>query len=127
MSLLTKIFLAAYCVFTVCAALALIQHIKKCVDHKYTGVVTYKSADEVSIKHGSRTDLYLGFKTKGKPQIAVSVDVNTYITKSVGDTITFNLDQLDFRQRDETTGIILLIWFAITFAIAFSMLFVFLP
>lgn len=55
------------------------------------GIVKSKFNEEVSIKHGTKTELYLimQFKTYEK---AINVDVLTYSKAKVNDTLCFNTD-----------------------------------
>lgn len=57
----------------------------------YCGTITKLFSDEVSVKHGSRTDLYLIINFDNYGQKAVEVDVNTYAGKQVGQRVCFNL------------------------------------
>jgi hypothetical protein len=52
-----------------------------------------KSNDEVSIKHGSRTELYLNVEFEKTGFKSVLVDPTTYFSKDVGDNVCFNLNE----------------------------------
>lgn len=61
----------------------------------YCGVVTHKSSDEVSIKHGSRTDLYLIVDFGEQGVRSMDVGVKTYLTNNVGDRVCFGLTNFE--------------------------------
>lgn len=58
-----------------------------------SGKIISKSADEVHIKHRSRTNLYLNVQFDRTGFISVLVDPSTYFYHKVGDTIQFNLNR----------------------------------
>jgi len=62
-------------------------------EYKDCGVVKSKSNDEVSIKHGSRTELYLNVEFEKTGFKSVLVDPTTYFKNDVGDYVCFNLDE----------------------------------
>jgi hypothetical protein len=62
-------------------------------EYKDCGVVKSKSNDEVSIKHGSRTELYLNVEFEKTGFKSVLVDPTTYFSNDVGDYVCFNLDE----------------------------------
>lgn len=62
-------------------------------EYKDCGVVRSKSNDEVSIKHGSRTELYLNVEFEKTGFKSVLVDPTTYFKNDVGNYVCFNLDE----------------------------------
>lgn len=73
-----------------------------CVEHfiftpihpKYTdcGKIISKSNDEVAIKHGNRTELYLNIQFNKSGFKSIKVNPTTYFKNKVGETICFDLD-----------------------------------
>lgn len=59
---------------------------------QYCGTVIKKFNEEVHIKHGSRTDLYLIVQFKGF-QKAVNVDILTYGNSTINKNICFQLEE----------------------------------
>jgi len=57
------------------------------------GVVISKSNNEVAIKHGSRTELYLNIKFKKSGFRSMVCNPTTYFSKNVGDNVCFNLNE----------------------------------
>lgn len=67
----------------------------------YCGVVVKKGSDEVAIKHGSRTDLYLVINYDELGQRATECGPNTYYTTDVGDRVCFSLRNYDVGKHRE--------------------------
>ena len=67
-------------------------------EHEYTGVVLSKSTDEVQIKYGTRTDLYLLMQFENRAR-AIEVSPTTYLSSEVGDELTFKLDYEEMNGR----------------------------
>ena len=64
---------------------------------KECGKIISKSNDEVSIKHGSRTDLYLNVQFDNRFE-SVLVDPTTYFGNHKGEEICFNFtDKMTFK------------------------------
>ena len=59
----------------------------------YCGIIAYKSSEEVPIKHGTSTELYLGIDFEEIGRKAIEVDVDTYFSSKKGDTVCFSLDK----------------------------------
>lgn len=57
------------------------------------GKVVSKSNDEVTIKHGTRTELYLNIQFNKSGFRSIECDPTTYFSKKVGDSVCFDLDQ----------------------------------
>jgi len=57
------------------------------------GKVIAKSNDEVPIKHGVRTELYLIVNFNKSGVKSIQSNTETYFTKNVGDSVCFNLSQ----------------------------------
>lgn len=72
---------------------------------RYCGIVTYKSADQVEIKNGHDTELYLGFKNEITGELPIKVGINTYMTHKVGDEICFKLSKDDIGKESSGSGI----------------------
>ena len=80
--------LLGVCVF--CAILVLIQdHYKKYQD---CGIVLSKSSDEVTIKHGVRTELYLNIKFRNSGNKAIEVSPTTYFNTDVNELVCFSFN-----------------------------------
>lgn len=62
-------------------------------EYKDCGVVVSKSSDEVSMKHGSRTELYLNVEFEKSGFRSVKTNPTTYFSNKVGDTVCFYLDK----------------------------------
>lgn len=78
--------------------LRLSSSLEKSAEHEYTGVVLSKSADEVQIKHGTRTDLYLLMQFDNRTR-AIEVSPTTYLSSQVGEELIFNLDYEEMNGR----------------------------
>lgn len=61
--------------------------------YKDCGVIVSKSSDEVIIKHGTRTDLYLNIQFEKSEFRSVNVDPTTYFSNKKGDYVCFYLNQ----------------------------------
>lgn len=57
------------------------------------GVVVSKSNDEVAIKHGTRTELYLNVEFEKSGFQSVECSPTTYFQQKVGNRVCFNLDE----------------------------------
>jgi hypothetical protein len=54
------------------------------------GIVVSKSSDEVAIKHGSETELYLNIQFEQHGFKSIKVDPTTYFQKSKGERVIFS-------------------------------------
>ena len=61
-------------------------------EQTYCGTIVYKSADEVTIKYGTKTELYLGFKNDKIGTRAILVTPHTYLSTEVGENVCFDLE-----------------------------------
>jgi hypothetical protein len=61
--------------------------------YKDCGIIESKSTDEVAIKHGTRTDLYLNIQFEKSGFKSISVDPTTYFKSKKGEYVCFNLKQ----------------------------------
>lgn len=61
--------------------------------YKDCGIVVSKSSDEVIIKRGSRTELYLNIQFEKSKFRSVNVEPTTYFSNNVGDYVCFYLDK----------------------------------
>lgn len=68
-------------------------------DKQYCGTVIKKSDEEVTIKHGTRTELYLIVNFNGIGIKSINVETNTYFTKNKGDEVCFKLSDEDIYGR----------------------------
>ena len=59
---------------------------------KDCGIVKSKSYDEVAIKHGSRTQLYLNIQFEKSGFRSIECEPTTYFSKNVGDYVCFELE-----------------------------------
>lgn len=57
------------------------------------GKVVSKSNDEIPIKYGTRTELYLNVKFNVTGFRSIEVSPTTYFSKKVGDKVCFKLEQ----------------------------------
>lgn len=57
------------------------------------GKVISKSNDEVTIKYGSKTELYLNVQFNKSGFQSVKCEPTTYFSKKVGDNVCFNLNK----------------------------------
>jgi len=73
------------------------------VDKQYCGKVVKKSDEEVTIKHGSRTDLYLIVEFDQIGLRSIEVEPNTYFTHNKGDRVCFGLNNYDLNGRKQMT------------------------
>lgn len=61
------------------------------------GKVISKSSDEISIKHGTRTELYLNIQFNKTGFKSVECEPTTYFSKNIGDNVCFDLNK-DFNR-----------------------------
>lgn len=74
---------------------------------QHCGTVAYKSADEVQIKHGTTTELYLGVDFDDIGRKAINVSVDTYFSNKKGDRVCFTLDaRTDGRFQENGTDML---------------------
>lgn len=57
------------------------------------GIVLSKSNDEIAIKHGVKTELYLNIQFNKSGFKSVNVEPTTYFSKKVNDRICFDLNE----------------------------------
>lgn len=57
------------------------------------GKVVSKSSDEVAIKYGVKTELYLNIQFNKSGFRSVECSPTTYFSKQIGDNVCFNLDE----------------------------------
>lgn len=57
------------------------------------GIVISKSNDEVSIKHGSKTELYLNVQFNKTGFKSIECNPTTYFSKQKGDSVCFDLNE----------------------------------
>ena len=57
------------------------------------GNVVSKSSDEVAIKHGTRTELYLNIQFSKSGFRSIECNPTTYFSKQIGQNVCFNLDE----------------------------------
>lgn len=58
------------------------------------GRVVSKSSDEVAIKHGANTDLYLNVQFEKSGFRAIKTKPTTYFSKKVGDSVCFDMEEI---------------------------------
>lgn len=56
------------------------------------GIVQSKGSDEVAIKHGSKTDLYLNVQFEKSGFQSINCEPSTYFQYKVGDRVCFNVN-----------------------------------
>lgn len=79
----------------------------------YCGTVVYRSSDEITIKYGTKTKLYLGVEFEdGVGRHAIETDVDNYISKKVGDHVCFSLTKAQVGIKENTLLDVLLTTFA---------------
>lgn len=79
----------------------------------YCGTVVYRSSDEITIKYGTKTELYLGVEFEdGVGRHAIETDVDTYISKKVGDHVCFSLTKAQVGIEENVLPQVLLTTFA---------------
>lgn len=66
---------------------------KQFVTYEDCGKIVSKSADEVSIKHGSQTELYLNVQFNKSGFRSMNVNPTTYFHFKTGDNICFDLNE----------------------------------
>ncbi len=81
--------LTIYLLYCVCFFIVYPLHPK----YNDCGKIISKSNDEVAIKHGSRTELYLNIQFNKTGFKSIEVSPTTYFKHSIGATICFDLDK----------------------------------
>lgn len=66
-------------------------HFVYSADEIDTGVIVSKSNDEVNIKHGTKTELYLNIQFKKEGFRSIEVDPTTYFKYETGNTVSFKI------------------------------------
>lgn len=96
--------------------------------HTYTkecGRIISKSNDEVSIKHGSRTDLYLNVQFDNRFE-SVLVDPTTYFGNNRGENICFNFtDKTTFKHFWNYLIFVAISFILMCVGIGYSIIFIF--
>lgn len=57
------------------------------------GIVISRSTDEIAIKHGSKTELYLNVQFKKSGFKSINCEPTTYFKYKKGDNVCFNIDK----------------------------------
>ena len=70
------------------------------ITERHCGTIISKSNDEVAIKHGSQTQLFLNIQFDKKGFESVEVDPTTYFKYKVGERI-----RIDFQENEAFIGI----------------------
>ncbi len=85
------------------------------------GIVESKSSDEVSIKHGVRTELYLNIRFEKTGFKSIGCSPTTYFSKKVGERVCFDLNQevSNFYHISSLIGIVILAIGAIVLLVMF--------
>lgn len=99
--MLRESLIVIFCIFIgYCIATYVNNDFEPTITERHCGIIISKSNDEVAIKHGSRTQLFLNIQFNKKGFESVEVEPTTYFKYKVGECIC-----IDFHKNDAIIAI----------------------
>lgn len=85
------------------------------------GIVVSKSSDEVAIKYGTETELYLNVQFNKSGFRSIECDPTTYFSKKIGQDVCFNLskDMSTWYEVNYLVGLCVLVVLGVTALVCF--------